>query len=153
MSMPRLVIVTALLAWAAPATAADRVPPVTNPVVLQECGACHMAFPPAFLPARSWSRLVYGMSDHFGEDANLPAETIEIIGAYLTANAGDVAPSAAARKYVRWFAPSGTPLRLTENPAFLHKHRFPRRVWEDPKVVTRSNCLACHADAASGRFE
>ncbi|MGD9885604.1 MAG: hypothetical protein AB7U95_36445 [Reyranella sp.] len=56
-------------------------------------------------------------------------------------------------KYMRWVAPDGTPLRLTENPAFLRKHRFPESVWKDPKVVTRSNCLACHTDAGAGRYE
>lgn len=153
MSKLRLAIVAALLAWAAPAAAGDRVPPVTDSVVLKECGACHMAFPPAFLPARSWRRLVHGLADHFGEDAGLPAETMEIIGAYMAANAGDVAPGGVARKYMRWVAPDGTPLRLTENPAFRREHRFPESVWKDPKVVARSNCLACHADAARGRFE
>ena len=50
-------IAVALLMTAAAIAVADggeRVPPVTDPVVKKECGSCHMAFPPHFLPRRSW---------------------------------------------------------------------------------------------------
>lgn len=139
---------------AAPASAgSDWVPPVKSEVVRQECGACHMAFQPAFLPARSWNRMMDGLTDHFGEDASLAADKVEIIRAYLTANAGDVLMQGRARKYMQWVAPGGTPLRITENPDFLRKHRFPDAVWQDPKVVTRSNCVACHSGAERGYYD
>ncbi len=154
MTMRRIAILLALSMPAVPAAANDgRVPPVTDPVVRKECGACHMAFQPTFLPARSWNRLLDGLADHFGEEAGLPTDTVEIIRAYLTANAGDVTSTGIARKYLRWVAPNGTPQRITENPAFLREHRFPEAVWKDPKVVTKSNCLACHGDAQTGRYE
>ncbi len=144
----------ALLLAASPALADDeRVRPVADPVVRKDCGACHMAFQPAFLPARSWDRLMEGLADHFGEEASLPADKVEIIRAYLTANAGDKAGRGEARKFMRWVAPEGTPLRITENPAFLREHRFPDSVWKDPKVVTRSNCPACHGRADQGLYE
>jgi cytochrome c5 len=148
-------ILAVLLAFAAvPALAGgDSVPPVGNDVVRQECGACHMAFQPAFLPARSWGRLVDGLGDHFGEEVTMAADKMEIVRAYLTANAGDVTMQGRARKYMRWVAPGAAPLRITENPDFQRKHRFPDSVWQDPKVVTRSNCLACHAGAEQGRYE
>jgi nitrate/TMAO reductase-like tetraheme cytochrome c subunit len=84
----------------------DRMPPVTDATAKQECGTCHMAFQPGFLPARSWNRIMDGLADHFGEDAD-----------------------------------------------FLRKHRFADTVWKDPKVLTKSNCLACHSGAEQGRFE
>lgn len=150
----RLALAALLLGAAVPARAGgDGVPPVTDPVVRKECGACHMAFPPGFLPARSWNRLIDGLADHFGEDTGIAAREAEIIRAYLTANAGDVRPQGRARKHMRWVAPDAAPLRLTENPDFLRKHRFPGSVWRNPKVLTRSNCLACHAGAEQGRFE
>lgn len=151
----RALLAAGFLALTATAAAADggRVRPVTDPAVLKECGACHMAFQPAFLPARSWSRLLDGLADHFGEDATLPADTVEVIRAYLTANAGDTGGRGEARKFMRWVAPGGTPLRITENPAFLLEHRFPESVWKDPKVVTKSNCLACHRRADQGAYE
>jgi hypothetical protein len=153
--MRRAAIVLALLVTAgSTATRADdRIAPVSDPTVRRECGSCHMAFPPGLLPARSWSRLVEDRGDHFGEDLALPAATAELIAGYLVANAGDTASRGLARKYMRWIGPDGTPLRITENPAFLRKHPFPGSTWRDPKVVTKSNCLACHADAAQGAFE
>jgi hypothetical protein len=153
MRRPNFTILVVGLMAVSPAVAGDGVPPVTHPVVIKECGSCHMPFQPVFLPARSWSALLQGLDDHFGEDARLPAETVAIIGAYMTANAGDVAREGMARKFMRWVVPDGTPQRITENPAFLRKHDFPEAVWKNPKVVTKSNCLACHPNAARGRFE
>ncbi|GEP56783.1 cytochrome C [Reyranella soli] len=153
MTTPRLAILGVVLMTAFPAIADDRVPPVTDPVVIKECGSCHMPFQPVFLPARSWRALLHGLGDHFGEDATLPPETVDIIRAYMTANAGDVIGQGAGRKFMRWVAPNGTPKRITENPVFLKEHNFPESVWKDPKVVTKSNCLACHPAATNGRFE
>lgn len=151
--MRTLVVVFVLFA-AMPAHAGDdRVPPVTDPLVLKECGNCHMAFQPAFLPARSWNRLMAGLADHFGEDASLPADQSEAIRTYLTANAGDVRPTRLAAKYMNWVRPGAAPLRITENPAFEREHRLAAQVWQAPKVVTKSNCPACHRAADRGVYE
>lgn len=153
----RLAVVAATLPAAVPAVALagdDWVPPVTDPVVLKECGACHMAFQPAFLPARSWDRMMNELADHFGEDATVAPDKARQIRAYLTANAGDVVTKGRAGKYMQWVAPGGTPQRITENPDFQRKHRrISDRTWQDPKVVTKSNCPACHQDANRGYYE
>ena len=128
-------------------------PPVRDPVAQKECGACHMAFQPGFLPARSWNRMMDSLADHFGEDASLPADQVRTIRDYLIANAGDVVNQGRARKYMQWVAPGGTPQRITENPDFLRKHRFADSVWKDPKVMTKSNCLACHSGADRGIYD
>ena len=147
------IALAALLASGTQATAEDWAPPVTDKLVQKECGSCHMAFQPAFLPARSWTRIMNNLSDHFGEDASLPPEQVAAIRAYLTENAGDMARKGIARKYMQWVAADGVPMKITENPAFLLKHNFPDRVWNDPKVVTKSNCLACHAGADRGTYD
>lgn len=148
------ILFAAALIAASPAHAGDDwVPPVTDPLVRKECGACHMAFQPAFLPARSWDRMMAELPNHFGEDASLPAETAQAIRTYLTANAGDVVMAGRARKYMRWVARGATPQWITRNPDFERKHRFADRVWADPKVVTKSNCPACHADAERGLYD
>ena len=146
-------ILAALLASTAQASADDWVPPITDQLVQKECGNCHMAFQPAFLPKRSWQKIMDTLSDHFGEDASLPDAQIVAIRAYLTKNAGDVKQLGVAQKYMRWVEPGGAPLKITENPAFLREHNFPDRVWKDPKVVTKSNCLACHAQADRGNYD
>jgi hypothetical protein len=151
---PMLTVLAALLLLASSAYAGnDWMPPVRDATVKKECGTCHMAFQPGFLPARSWTRMMGNLADHFGEDVSLPDDKIEIIRAYLTANAGDVVNQGRAAKYMQWVTPGGTPQRITENPDFVRKHRFPDLVWNDPKVVTRSNCLACHVGAERGLYE
>lgn len=130
-----------------------RVAPVGDPLTQKVCGECHLAFPPAFLPARSWAALVDGQADHFGEDLGLSADEAAHIKAYLAGRAGDTTQGGGAQKFMRQVAPNGTPMRITENPAFLRKHNFSDRVWADPKVLTKSNCQACHAGAAQGWFD
>lgn len=130
-----ILVMPPLAAWAGD----DRVPPVRDPLVLKECGECHMAFQPAFLPARSWERLMDTLSDHFGDDATLPPDIVAAIRRTLVAGAGR--------------AGGATSSRITETRFFRHEHDFPDRVWKDPKVVTRSNCPACHSGAERGIYE
>ncbi|MEQ9491002.1 MAG: cytochrome C [Alphaproteobacteria bacterium] len=151
--MRYIFVLTAFLASTGAASADDWVPPVTNKLVQKECGSCHMAFQPAFLPARSWDHMMNTLSDHFGEDASLPEAQVAKIRAYLTKNAGDVKRQGLAREYMQWVAADGVPQKITENPAFLREHNFPGRIWNDPKVVTKSNCLACHAQAENGNYD
>ena len=144
----------ALLALAAPAHAGDdRIAPVTDALTKKECGSCHMAFQPGFLPARSWKKMMTELSNHFGEDASLPADKAAAISAYLEANAGDRTGDRMAGKFLRQVKADGAPQRITENPYFLKEHRFPDTVWKKPEVVTKSNCPACHKAADSGWYE
>ena len=151
--MRYVLIFAALLAFTSQALADEWAPKITEPLVQKECGTCHMAFQPAFLPARSWDQMLSNLANHFGEDATLPADQVNAIRDDLTANAGDVKQQGVARKYMRWVAPEGAPQRITENPAFLHEHRFADSVWRNPKVLTKSNCLACHTQADSGNYD
>lgn len=154
MTMRTLLLPVALLLAAFPAKADDdRVPAVRDPRVLKECGSCHMAFQPAFLPARSWNRIMDGLANHFGDNATLPGDAVQAIRAYLTTHAGDAGARSHGQKSMRAIPLASTPLRITETPAFQHEHRFPDAVWKDPKIVTRSNCPACHAGAEQGWYE
>lgn len=139
---PRLLAVVVLVSIVSSTAAADdleRVPPVTHPLTLKECGECHMAFQPALLPKESWERIMAGLKDHFGDDASLPADRSASIRAYLTSNAGD----------------SGLPTitRITEQPWFARKHRYPPQVWQRPDITSKSNCLACHPRAERGIYD
>src|SRR5690606_9812425 len=128
-------------------------PPVADPLVANLCGECHMAFPPGFLPARSWTAIMATLDDHFGEDATRPGDQARAVEAYLTDHAGDAPGGGGLREFMRWVAPGGVPRRITDNPAFLREHDFPERVWQRPEVVTRSNCPACHRRADRGLFD
>jgi hypothetical protein len=136
-----LVLLAALLAPALPAAAdeMERVPPVTHAPTLKECGECHMAFPPALLPAASWRKLMAGLGDHFGEDASLEAALAAEIERYLVANAGRRG--------------DGSLIRISDQRWFRHEHDFAASVWQRPEIRSKANCEACHKEAARGWFE
>jgi hypothetical protein len=153
--MRKWIIVAAMMGVALPAMAEERMPPVANEAVKKECGACHMAFQPQFLPQRSWRRLMDGLANHFGEDASLPEATRQEIADYLIANAGDVSSSREGRRFAKSIAPDKTPLRISEVPRWVHEHRGEVResIWSDPRVRSKANCTACHRGAETGWYD
>ena len=117
-------------------------PSPSNSKWKQECGSCHMAFPPGLLPAESWRKMMGGLGKHFGTDASLTAQENREITAYLVKNASN-----------RWRAPSA-PLRITETAWFKRKHdELAPAVWKRAAIKSPANCVACHAGAEKGDFE
>ncbi len=109
-----------------------------------ECGACHFAFPPQFLPARSWHAIMAGLDSHFGENAALDPDTARQITEYLVANA-----AGPASPVLRGLDPQETPLRITETRLWgrIH-HEIRASVYDRPDIKSKSNCLACHSGSA-----
>lgn len=129
-------------------------PPVSDPVVAEECGSCHMAFPAAMLPARSWSQMMGSLDQHFGDDASVDAETAARIERYLVWHAADGQGARYAGKLLRGVAADAAPQRITELPKWVREHReVSRAEWADPKVGSKANCAACHRDAERGYFD
>ena len=118
-----------------------------------ECGACHFAYPPGLLPARSWEKLLSKLDDHFGENAELDAKTIASLSGYLTKNAADKVRNRLSRRLASSVVHT-TPLRITETPFFKREHReVPQRLVKDnPQVQSFSKCQVCHTRAAAGSF-
>lgn len=120
------------------------------PVVADECGACHMVYHPALLPAATWTAITATLDDHFGEDASLDAATTAEISAWLAANASDRVETRAARAFA---AAPAEPVAISDLPAWRRLHAgLTEAVFTRPDVVARSNCAACHRDADTGRF-
>ena len=129
------------------------VPPIEHAATLKECGACHLAFPPQMLPARSWRKLMGDLANHFGENAGLPEATRAEIAAYLAANAGDAAISKNGRHFLRGIDAAETPLRITETPFWQRAHdEISGARFTSAPVKTAANCAACHKTAAKGVF-
>lgn len=107
----------------------------------QECGACHLAFPPRLLPAESWRKMMGSLEQHFGTDASLsPRENREITDFLVKNTAG------------RWRSPSA-PLRITETAHFRHEHgEIAAAVWKRAAIKSPANCAACHPAADQGDF-
>ncbi len=132
----------------------SEVMPVANDLYAKECGACHLAYPPGLLPARSWEKLMNGLSDHFGDNAELAAEDQNALTDYLVKNAADRSGQKRSVKIIRSLKNEETPLRITQVPYIVHKHHeIPSRMIQDnPKVKSLSRCNACHTRAEAGSF-
>jgi len=147
------IIAACLATPAARAEEGERFPPVRDDLTLAECSDCHMAFPPALLPARSWQALMAGLDNHFGENASIDAATAAHITDYLVANAADTGGK--RRRVLRGLAENEVPLRISETPWWIRRHSGEVRpgAFEDPRVGSKANCGACHRDAVRGVFE
>jgi len=121
--------------------AEERIPPVTDQVTINECGACHMVYPAKLLGAKSWEKLISGLDNHFGEDASLEKSAETHIKNYLMINAG---------------RHSETPLRITNLRWFKREHTN-RGNWKKylirKNINSSSNCIACHKAAEKGVFD
>jgi hypothetical protein len=121
-----------------------------NQAYADECGSCHMAYPAMLLPQQSWRKIMAGLEDHFGENAELDATTRAGIEDYLVRES-------ARQNYRKMFRNLGdaAPLRITELPYFVHKHdEIPARfVAGNERVQSLSQCNTCHRDAERGRFD
>lgn len=127
---------------------------VTNPVYKEECGSCHMAYPPGLLPARSWHKIMTGLENHFGDNAELDTETAQTISQFLQTNSSDKSNYRRSPKFNQSVHSTDIPMRITDIPYFKHKHdEIPARmVTGNPKVRSFSQCNACHTKAERGLF-
>lgn len=119
------------------------IPAGAPPAFVQECAACHLAYPPGMLPAPSWQRIMSGLDKHFGTDASLDTATTQQLAAWLRAHAGTY-------KRVREEPPQD---RITRTAWFERKHRqIQSATWNLASVKSAANCAACHTGATRGDF-
>ena len=108
----------------------------------QECAACHVAYPPALLPADAWLRIMAGLSRHYGADASLDAAQVQHIGAWLTRHAGTY-------KKVRAAPPED---RITRADWFVREHKKVLPATNGQGARSSAQCQHCHAQADLGLF-
>lgn len=142
--------------WMGRFSHSEGVSPVSNKQYQDECGACHFAYQPGLLPAKSWEKLLTAdaLHDHFGEVADLDKDTLQAIRDYAIANAADKSWYKVARKVVAATAEGDAPLRITEVRFIKRKHHdIPAKMIKDNKdVQSLSNCNACHTKAEQGIY-
>ena len=113
-----------------------------------ECGSCHVAYPPALLSASSWQAVMGGLGKHFGEDASIAPDKARELSAWLSARAGR-RDSLDGR---------GQPLlRISDTAWFRKEHRdghdgLTPAVWRSKAVGSAANCGACHSNADNGDY-
>lgn len=138
------VIAAACAAHGLSAHAGQHVYRTDHPAYAQECGSCHVPYPPALLAAPSWTAVMGGLDRHFGTDASLePAARADILS-FLGKNAGRRDTSADGRPL----------LRVSETAWFLKEHRkeVPAGALQRPDVKSFANCGACHEGAQRGDY-
>jgi hypothetical protein len=140
-------------AYAEPSLRRD-VGPNTNAAYEKECGGCHFAYQPGWLPERSWRKLMGSLGQHFGENTELKPEQRDALLAYLVAGAADHRRSQRSLEVLAAITPGDTPTRISSvlyvggihggflDPAFRGK----------PEVKTLAQCPACHQQANRGWF-
>ena len=135
-------ITVAAVSHSAHAEGNQRMAPLL-PKYQQECGACHVAYPPGMLPAASWNRLMSKLGSHYGTDASVDAPTMQELQRWLSANAGNT-------KRVREEPPQD---RITRSTWFIREHdEVSAASWKLPAVKSAANCVACHSGANQGDF-
>ena len=117
---------------------------VADAAYAQECGSCHVPYPPALLSAPSWRAVMGGLGTHFGTDASLDPAPRAAILAFLEREAGTRDTMAGGRPL----------LRVSETAWFLKEHRkeVPAGVLARPEVKSFAHCGACHPLADRGSY-
>lgn len=121
---------------------------------IDECGACHYAYPPGLLPAQSWQTIMTSLDDHFEENAETDDETVAYVSEYLLANALEAGQPSKWSVLARNL-PSEPPLRIVELPGFKQAHESELELIEGTNfdITFFSPCEDCHRQAPAGRFD
>ena len=126
----------------------------SDPLYTKECGSCHMAYQPEFLPRRSWKKMMATLEDHFGSDATLEPEDDNAIFMYLMDNAAD--SKRVGKHYAKTadsIARNDAPLSISKTRYFIKEHRDIAQKYIDQKEVKSiANCSACHQKAEQGDY-
>lgn len=137
--MRRLAMLVLMIAFPL-AVAAEDVwkPRETNAAWQDECGCCHMPFPPALLSKGDWNLLMQDLDKHFGVNASLDPKLRDEIAAFLERNAAS------------GWGYSADSLRITETPWFMKKHKAAIRMLIKGRVQSLADCAACHKGPGTG---
>ena len=127
---------------------------VMNDLWNEECGACHLAFHPSLLPARSWQRIFSQQDNHFEEDLMLDDSTLIELMKYVKENSAENKQTEAAWKINRSVMKNEQPLQITQVAYWKEKHSdIKDLIWQQESIQSKANCGACHFDAEQGTFQ
>ena len=138
-------LLASLLCLVSPLTQADRLPlPADTPAIYrEECGSCHLPYPPQLLSQNDWHKLMQKLQQHFGTDAGLNSDAASQITTFLVSNAGK-SPALSS---------NSAPPRISHSAWFQREHRkISASQWQAPTVKSPANCEGCHRQAANGSF-
>lgn len=130
------------------------VAPVSDGFYKTECASCHFGYQPGLLPAKSWTKLMGDLSNHFGTDASLEAVDNQRILKYLVENSAEKSTQYKRSKKINdSIAVNETPIAVSKTKYFVRKHReISKRLIVQKEVKSLSNCMACHTTADKGIY-
>lgn len=127
--------------------------PATHSVYLDQCGACHFAYPAELLPEASWVKILANLDDHFGESIDMDVESKNSILEYLKASSADHSGTKRGRKIMKGLT-SQAPLRISQLPYITKEHHeISPDVLKRKSIGSLANCIACHTKAQDGEFD
>ncbi|MDP2752120.1 MAG: cytochrome C [Rhodocyclaceae bacterium] len=104
---------------------------------VEECGSCHVAYPPQLLTSTGWQKVMAQLNKHYGVDASLDAKPRAAIADFLQRLASN------RDKH----APTEATARMTNTTWFAHEH------WKSsPAKTSFADCATCHTDAGKGDY-
>ncbi len=104
---------------------------------VEECGSCHVPYPPQRMTQAGWETQMRNLKQHYGTDASVDETAHKAISTYLMANASTKEKN----------APTEATARLTKTRWFIKEHgAIP------PKGQSFSNCSGCHTQAEKGDY-
>lgn len=129
-------------------------PKEKNMAYEQACASCHMLYAPSTLPADSWKKMMQGLNNHFGDNAEVDSAVREEVSAYLQRNAADKVENIYAQPMLNLLKDGETPERISDTKYFklLHDVVRPEMVSGNPDVKSVARCEVCHYEALDGRF-
>ena len=128
--------------------------PVTNELYKKTCGGCHFAYQPGLLPKRSWTKIIDIKGMHTGGELTVDKAAREKIKAYLIRESAENSSYERSRKIVASIPGNSTPVRVTDVPYIMKKHReLNRDIFKRPSIGSAANCKACHQKAEQGIYE
>lgn len=126
---------------------------VTYQTYRNNCGGCHVPYPPGLLPGSSWVKIMDRLKDHFGEEVSCEVTEQKEIRNYLQENGADRS-SGKISAHIMKTLKGKTPIRITEVPLFQSKHRkISPEILKRKTIGSLSNCTACHKSADQGDFD
>ena len=151
-------LAAAMLAAATPAHAVQfakrDVGPNTNATYVKECGACHFAYQAAWLPERSWRKIMATLSQHFGENAALKPSEHQVILDHLVANSAERSQNLRSHEMLEVIKPDEAPTKITQVLYLggIHGGFLDKTFRGKPQVKTLATCSTCHPKADRGWF-
>ena len=130
-------VILACLSTAAAAHAGSHQYGPDPALYIEECGSCHVPYPPQRMTQAGWETQMRNLQHHFGTDASMDDAARKTILSFLVTNASLKEKN----------APTEPTARLTKTRGFVKEHgNIP------PKSLSFSNCSGCHMQAEKGDF-